>query len=328
MKRLKFLTVFVVILTVLALVLSSCGSSKGVIAEFRGKKIMLSDYNLLIDFNARLCEEEFKQYILDALRFASFLESKNVKISNEQFENAELEIKKEYFYENSLLEDYLEIANSAKIDYNILKTSLKYYSRCLAARKEFYEYANSTFVMPDNAEESEDILRTRHIEALEAEAKKQEVSIKTSGTSSINGVYDVESVYLAATAFSVALNKANTVKAISLYYGINFLYGKNADLTTQAAYLETIKDSLKTISGIEVILKEMQVDFDSFFNNAQNYYKNVFVYEQLTQKFFEEEYHLKKTAGVLPKEVESYENYVEYILLLTASECKINLEEF
>ncbi len=323
------IAVFILVLTVGFFAFS--GTNEIIIAEFSGKKVLLGDYDCFIEFNRRIEIREKRDYILKSLKLSHYLAKKEVRITEEDINKAYAELAKEYFGEKENFTDYyIPIAKSAKIDYNSLKESLRYYAGAVAATNAFKNYAKAQFEAQDKTADDYNPELDGFTFALEKEAVKEQAAIVTSFAESKNefGVSNYEKHYDCFVAFAAAASKFETVQSIALYKGIDELYGKEADITELEAYLETIFGGIRRIDGYEGILTDMNATEFEFFAQARKFYRNVYVYEQLTKGYFSEKYHLKKTAGTLPEGVETLEDYAAYILIDTALKCKVVTTDF
>ena len=297
-------------LVLLLTLFAACGGD-AVIATYKGRKIYLGEYADFIEFCRRLDIYEKRLDVENGLRYASYLSKKGVEITEGDVATALRPLENEYFEGDAFDSVHKEIAEKAGAGLSSFKASLSKYAAALAAAKKF----DSLY--------GEDA-------AARKEALSETATVVTSKESAavVNGVSNLDSDYSAFFAFSAACRKYQTVKAVALYFGIDRDYGKYADLTDLESYYNTVFASLSRTAGYRAVLKDMDISEDALRLSAKGYYKNVFTYEKLTSGYFADQFQLKKSAGTLPSGVSTLEEYAAYILIETASGCKVENVSF
>ncbi len=323
--------VAILLFAVVVGVFTFSGAQEIVISEFNGKKVLLGDYDCFIEFNRRITLRDNRNFIAKSLKYSYYLAKRDVKLTDADIDKAFAELLKEYSSNEEIFTDYyIPIAKSAKIEYNSFRESLRYYAAAVAVTELFNNYAKGEFEKQDKDAEGYISELDSFVYSLEKEALKEEASIVTSFSDAQNahGVSNYEKHYEAFIGLAGEISKFETVQSITLYIGIDKLYGKEADMTQLEAYLVTIYSGLTKIDGYEGILNDMGSSDFELWSEAKKFYRNVYVYEQLTQDYFASRFQLKKTAGTLPEGVTTLEEYTAYILIDTALMCKVVNTDF
>ena len=320
--------VFLLVAVIGLLTLS--GAQEIVISEFNGKKVLLGDYDCFIEFNRRIAMRDSRDFIARSLKYSHYLAKQNVKLTDEDIAKALEKLEKEYFEEENFADYYIPIAKSAKMEYNSFRESLTCYAACVAVTELFEDYAKSEYEKQDKESENYISELDSFVYSLEKEAMKEEAKIVTSFNDSKNefGVSNYEKHYECFVGLVGETSKFESIRSITLYIGIDKRYGREADISQLEAYLDTIYSGIKRIEGYEGILNDMGASDFEFWIQAKKFYRNVYVYEQLTQDYFASRFQLKKTAGTLPEGVTTLEEYAAYILIDTVLMCKVVNTDF